>query len=142
GAVKTELLFGEGKQNSGRLLTVPIGITYDLISQYNISGKQLTGINDVHTLLPKRKKASFKYKNGKVLVIGGSRGIAGSIMMSSYSAVKSGSGGVAAAIPESIAKSFNKKLYEIMTVELDETEVGSISPDSFRSEERRVGKEW
>ena len=138
GAVKTELLFGEGKQNCGRVIVVPIGITYELISKNNTSGKYFTGLNDARLLLPKRKKASYKYANGKVLVIGGSKGISGSIMMSSYSAVKAGAGGVAAAIPKSIAWSFNKKLYEIMTVELDETEEGSINSDSFGRIKKRM----
>jgi len=138
GAIKTELLFGEGKQNSGRIIVVPIGITYNLISKYNLSDKSLIGLNDVRVLFPKRKKASYKYANGKVLVIGGSKGISGSIIMSSYSAIKTGAGGVAAAIPKSIAKSFNKKLYEVMTVELNETEEGSISPDSFDKITKRI----
>jgi hydroxyethylthiazole kinase-like uncharacterized protein yjeF len=126
GAVKTELLFGEGKENSGEVVIVSIGLTYSLIEKYNTGNKYSIGLNDVKQLFPGRKSASYKYSNGKVLVIGGSKGLSGSIMMSAYSAIKAGAGGVAAAIPRSISRSFNKKLFEVMTVELDETPEGTI----------------
>ncbi len=140
GSIKTELLFGEGKENSGKVIVVPIGITENLIEKYNTSGKYIIEIDDVRKIFPRRKKSSYKYSNGKVLVIGGSRGLAGSIIMSSYSAIKSGAGGVCAAIPESLSRSFNKKVYEVMTVPLDETEEGSIRPDSFPNLQKRM--EW
>jgi NAD(P)H-hydrate epimerase len=139
GTIKSELLFGKGKIHSGyKIEIVPIGITDEIISAYNKYNKYFVDYEDVQELLPKRKKASHKYVNGKVLVVGGSKGLSGAAAMSSLSAVKAGAGGVAAAIPESISKIFTGKLYEIMTVILNQTESGTIAADSFSKLEKRL----
>lgn len=141
GTVKSELLFGKGKLNSGyKIEIVPIGITDEMISAYNKYNKYFVDFEDVFELMPKRKKVSHKYVNGKVLVIGGSKGLSGAAAMSSLSAVKAGAGGVAAAIPEAISKIFTGKLFEIMTVILGDTESGTISGDSFERLAKRL--EW
>jgi hydroxyethylthiazole kinase-like uncharacterized protein yjeF len=138
GTVKSELLFGEGKENSGRVHVVPIGITDSLIEKYNSFGKYEAEPEDINQMFPKRRKTSYKYSNGKLLVIGGSKGLSGAVMMSSISTVKSGAGGVAAAVPESISRLFSKKLYEIMKVELNENEEGGIRNDSFAQIKKRL----
>ena len=89
GAVKTELLYGAGKENAGTLFVVPIGITNNLLDKYNSNGKQIVEENDVKLSLPKRRKTSYKYSNGKALIIGGSKGLSGAVLMSSLAALKS-----------------------------------------------------
>lgn len=138
GTYKTELLFGAGKENSGDLHVVPIGIDDCLITKYDSSNRKIIEINDVKTLFPKRKKTSFKYSNGKVLIIGGSKGLSGAATMSSLSALKSGAGGVAAAIPDSISSIFSRKLFDIMTLVLDSTNEGSIAPNQFDKLKKRL----
>ena len=110
GTYKTELLFEDGKENSGKVNVVPIGIDSSLIEKYNTFGKNLVETNDIKKLFPKRKKSSYKYSNGKTLIIGGSKGLSGAIAMSSLSALKSGAGGVVAAIPRSLSTIFSKKI--------------------------------
>lgn len=138
GTYKTELLFGEGKENAGDLSVVPIGISDGLITSYDSGNKKIIELEDVKRLFPKRKKTSYKYSNGKVLIIGGSKGLSGAVAMSSLSALKSGAGGVVAAIPVSISAVFNKALYEVMTVELEETEEGTIRNDQFDKLKKRI----
>ena len=53
--------------------------------------------------LPRRKPDSHKGDYGRVLLIGGSRGMAGSISLSSIAALRSGSGLVSAVIPACIS---------------------------------------
>lgn len=131
GAVKTELLFGAGKENSGTLFVVPIGISEGLLDKYNYGGKQIAEENDIRALFPKRKKASYKYSNGRSLIIGGSKGLSGAVIMSSLAALNSGSGAVLAAYPQSISSHFSKKLFEVIKTELPETNDGSITSDAF-----------
>lgn len=139
GTIKSELLFGKGREFAGNTIkVVPIGITDNLLNRYNAFGKSLVEFHDIENLFQRRKKISHKYVNGKVLIIGGSKGLSGAVAMSSLSAVKSGAGGVAAAIPESISRIFTGKLYEIMTVILSETNEGSISADSFDKIKKRI----
>lgn len=140
GAVKTELLYGSGKDSSGNLFVVPIGITGDLLERYNIYNKYLVSPDDISNLFPRRKKTSYKYSNGKSLIIGGSKGLSGAVIMSSLSALKSGSGAVLAAFPKSISAHFNRKLFEVIKTELNETAGGSIAADSYRTLTKQIDK--
>jgi len=138
GAYKSGQLFGSGKENSGELSAVSIGVDDALIEKYNSYGKHLVELQDVKQIFPKRKKTSHKYANGKVLVIGSSKGLSGAVAMSSLSALKAGAGGVAAAIPESISTIFSRKLFEVMTVELSETDRSTINYDQFDRIKKRI----
>lgn len=140
GTMKAELLFGAGKENSGNVYIAPIGVTAELVKKYDSYQKYFIELNDVKKIFPERKKASYKYSNGKVLVIGGSKNLSGAVIMSSISAIKSGAGGVAAAIPESISSFIGKKYFEIMKTPLAETAEGTIAGDSFDKIKQRM--EW
>lgn len=140
GAIKTELLYGKGKENSGNLYVIPIGITTELLEKYNSYNKYLVTKEDIKNLLPVRKKTSYKYSNGKAFVIGGSKGLSGAVIMSSLSALKSGCGAVLTAFPKSISSHFSKKLYEVIKTELDETADGSIKADSYSKIEKQISK--
>ena len=138
GTYKTELLFEEGKEYSGNVNVVPIGIDSGLIENYNAFRKYLVEESDAKKLFPRRKKTSYKYSNGKTLIIGGSKGLSGAVAMSSLSALKSGAGGVVAAIPYSVSSIFSKKLYEIISLGLDETDEGSIAANQYDSVKKRI----
>jgi NAD(P)H-hydrate epimerase len=138
GTMKTEILYGVGKENSGDVFVVPIGVTDSLISKYDTYRKSYVSAEDVSALMPKRRKTSHKYSNGKLLVIGGSKGLSGAVVMSSLSAIKSGAGGVAAAIPASISRILGKKHFDIMRQELEENDEGSIKGDSFEQIIKRM----
>lgn len=140
GAVKTELLYGAGKENSGNLYVVPIGITNDCFERVNAYNKYLIEESDVKSLFPRRKKSSYKYSNGKSLIIGGSKGLSGAVIMSSLAALRSGSGAVLSAFPRSISSHFSRKLNEVIKTELDETPDGSIAGDSFSKIQKQIGK--
>lgn len=131
GAVKTNLLYGRGKENTGNLHVVPIGIPAGMLERFSADTKHIVEISDVRKRFPVRKKTSYKYSNGKVLVIGGSKGLSGAILMSSLSALKSGAGAVLAAFPESISAHFSRKLYEVIKTELPCAADGSISENAF-----------
>ena len=140
GAVKTELLFSAGKENSGDVTIVPIGIPDEFFEMYNKYRKYDVEFHDIKNIFPVRKKTSYKYSNGKALIIGGSKGLSGAVIMSSLSALKSGAGAVFAAYPESLSPHFGKKLFEVIKTELDETPEGSIAAASFGNVKKHAGK--
>ena len=72
----------------------------------------------LHQLLPKRKIDSHKYDYGHVLIVGGSSGMSGSVVLASSAALKSGCGLVTAAVPECIDNVVACKLTEVMTLAL------------------------
>lgn len=140
GAVKTNLLYGRGKENTGQLYVVPIGITNELIEKYNNYNKYIVEEDDVKRCLPIRKKTSYKYSNGKALVIGGSKGLSGAVIMSSLAALRSGSGAVMAAYPGSLSAHFGRKLYEVIKTGLPETDEGTISAEAFDKLSKQLSK--
>ncbi|MGH2574704.1 MAG: NAD(P)H-hydrate dehydratase, partial [Ignavibacteria bacterium] len=140
GSVKSELLFGIGKENCGKLKTVPIGINKTLLQKYTKNHQYIPELNNIKELFPRRRKTSHKYSNGKLLVIGGSKGLSGAVAMSSLSAIKAGAGAVAVAVPKSLIPIFNRKFFEVMTVDLDETDEGTINSDALSKIKKRM--EW
>ena len=131
GAVKTNLLFGRGKETTGILHVVPIGIPAEMLERFSAGSKHIVELEDVQRLFPVRKKTSYKYSNGKTLVVGGSKGLSGAVIMSSLAALKSGAGTVLAAFPDSISSHFSRKMFEVIKTELKSAADGSISDDAF-----------
>ncbi|WP_457644194.1 NAD(P)H-hydrate dehydratase [Persephonella sp.] len=70
--------------------------------------------------LPERKKNSHKYTYGHLLVVGGSVGKTGAVIMASRSATASGSGLVTAVVPGSLDQVFENALTEEMTIPVDD----------------------
>ncbi len=68
--------------------------------------------------LPSRRQSDHKGTYGRVLLVGGSRGMAGSISLSSIAALHSGSGLVAAAIPDRIVETVAGFHPAVMTLAL------------------------
>ncbi len=84
--------------------------------------------------LPSRKKDSHKYNNGHVLVIGGSTGKTGAVIMASKASNVSGAGLVTAAIPQSLNQIFEQTLIEEMTIPADDINgtFGKKAPDQIK----------
>ena len=77
---------------------------------------------------PARKPDAHKGSVGKTLLIGGSRGMAGSIALSSIAALKTGSGLVSAAIPDRCLETVAAFHPAIMTIAIDDTVDGQFAP--------------
>ncbi len=77
--------------------------------------------------LPTRASDAHKGDFGRVLLIGGSRGMAGSIALSSMAALKTGSGLVSTAIPDRCLETVAGFHPGIMTIPLADTEYGQFS---------------
>jgi NAD(P)H-hydrate epimerase len=138
GTLKTELLYGEGKEHSGEKIVVDIGIPDTLLEKYNSFEKYFVYKDDAAKLFPRRKKTSHKYSNGKLLIVGGSRNLTGAVIMALSSALKSGVGAVVVAAPHSVTQIINYKAPEVMTVPLDETDEGTIADGQLDKLRKRL----
>lgn len=69
----------------------------------------------------------YKSKAGRVLVIAGSRGMAGAALLTCEAAFRSGTGIVTLAFPEELKDSFTGILPEAMTLALPQTHSGSLA---------------
>lgn len=79
---------------------------------------------------PTRATDAHKGDFGRVLLIGGSRGMSGSIALSSIAALKTGSGLVSAAIPDRCLETVAGFHPGIMTIPLADTDRGQFSIDA------------
>lgn len=138
GARKFQSLFYKGKEYSGKIETIGIGIPQELFDKYNTEKMYLTELSDMKKLIPKRKFDSNKYTNGKVFIITGSPGLTGASYLSSMSALKSGAGAVIAGIPESLNEIMELKLTEVMTIPLKETGDSTISLSAFSEIKKKI----
>ncbi len=70
--------------------------------------------------IPERKKNSHKYTYGHTLIIGGSAGKTGAVIMASKASTAAGSGLTTAVIPSSLDPIFESTLIEEMTIPVDD----------------------
>ncbi len=83
--------------------------------------------------LPQREEDTHKGDYGKVLVVAGSRGMTGAAYLTSQGALKSGSGLVTCAIPESLNEIMEVKLTEVMTLALPDKGTNSLGIESKKA---------
>jgi hydroxyethylthiazole kinase-like uncharacterized protein yjeF len=88
--------------------------------------------------LPKRNKRSNKNDYGRILIIGGTKGMSGAAILSAKSALKAGAGLVSVATIFSQQKIVATSLSEVLTLDLDETKQGKFSKKSLPQIKRWV----
>ncbi|MEE2936553.1 MAG: NAD(P)H-hydrate dehydratase [Planctomycetota bacterium] len=88
--------------------------------------------------LPSRRRDAHKGSFGSVLMIGGSRGMSGSIAMSAVAALRTGAGLVTAAIPDRCLETVAAFHPAIMTLAVDETQEGAFSDQAVSQLGKRV----
>ena len=121
-AAKPGLWIAPGKQHSGEVHVIDIGIPAD--GQPVTPSIGLIGAG-VRSEIPSRDSGSTKFSSGSVLVVGGSRGLVGAPTLAAMAAARAGAGYVTVAVPASVAPIIAAKLLEVMTVELpDDPETG------------------
>lgn len=77
-------------------------------------------VKDINVSIPKRNTNANKYDFGKILIIGGSKGMTGSVVLSSEAALRSGAGLVYLLVPECIRDIVEMKTKEQIVVSLDD----------------------
>ena len=116
-AYKIGLLLFPGADFTGEIVCRDISIPEYIIREQNIniniSDKQL-----IKSLLPKRRKNSHKGDYGKILIIGGSKGMTGACVMAAEAALRSGAGLITAAVCDELNSILEVKLTEPMTLPL------------------------
>jgi hydroxyethylthiazole kinase-like uncharacterized protein yjeF len=90
----------------------------------------LAEASDVAELLPRRDSSSHKRNVGKVLIIGGSRGMPGAAVLSARGALRCGAGLVRLAVPASIAGTINIGVFEALSVGLPDSAEGALGPSA------------
>jgi len=90
-ALKVGHLVGEGPDRSGAIEVRDIGL--------DGGTAELRLVEEADSVIPSRHRTAHKWSAGSVLVVGGSPGLTGAVMLAASSALQAGAGAVAAAVP-------------------------------------------
>ena len=104
-------LIAPGKWSCGELIVAPIGIPD------GAPGQAPGGVigPGVLELPPRRGSRSTKFSSGQVLIVGGSRGLTGSVCLTAEAAIRAGAGYATVAVPDELEPIFETKLTEVMS---------------------------
>lgn len=127
---KLGLILEPGRDYTGILKVVDISIPEMLLKDHRLK-KNLIDEEMIKPLIKPRPAESHKGSYGHVLVIGGSPGLTGAVIMTAYAALRMGSGLVTAALPESLMPIVDSHLLEVMTAPLMENQQGCISVEAL-----------
>ncbi len=105
-----------------------IGLPLDSAGRLKTESPDL--LEDLGRKMLKREERGHKGNFGKVALVGGSEGMAGSICLAAQAAMRSGAGLVYALVPKSIAGLVQVKLSEVIIKGIEDDGRGYFSPSS------------
>ena len=126
GLAKRGHLLYPGAEYTGRLFVEDIGFPAKLLTSEKINVDMIDR-KMVSGLIPLRPKYSHKGDYGHVLIVAGSRGKTGAALMAAKACLRSGSGLVTLAVPESLMNIFQGRVTEEMTLPLPDDGSGVLS---------------
>jgi NAD(P)H-hydrate epimerase len=115
-----------GAEYTGRLFVEDIGFPARLLLSDKLN-VELINKEHVSQLIPQRPACSHKGDYGHVLIVAGSNGKTGAALMTAKACLRSGSGLVTLAIPESLMDVFQGRVTEEMTLPLPDDGNGMLS---------------
>ncbi len=111
-AIKYGQLLGRGREKSGEVIVIDIGVPASVFSQFSIKGRLATCEN---VIFPYRNNFSHKGEYGKVGIIAGSSGFTGAAILASKAALRAGAGMITLFHPAGLEIIFETQLLEVMT---------------------------
>lgn len=121
----------DGRSHTGRLTIADIGLPRTLFSRLESQRIWVTTAW-AHAHLKPRPFDAHKGTFGRVLIIGGSRGMAGAVALAAKGALRAGAGRVVCFVPEGIIDTVQQLVPEATAVPLPESE-GRITADAFET---------
>lgn len=140
GVKKFSSLFYYGKESSGEVTSINIGVPDSEFDKYNVKKIFEVQKQDIKNYIPKRQSTSYKYSSGKVFILSGAEGYTGAAYLSSQSALRTGSGAVILGVPLSLMEIMEKKLTDVVKYSLPETNEKSFSIEGFEQIKEKI--EW
>jgi len=126
---KRGLLFSPGREHTGQLQVIDIGMPPRVIRDKNPDIWKVEK-EDITSLLPKRAPDAYKNKCGTVAVIAGSTGFTGAAALTSEAVLRAGAGLCYLCIPESLNRILESKLTEVITWPVGDDGNGILQPDT------------
>jgi len=114
---KYGLYLSPGRELSGLVETVPIGVPDEVIDGFDYKNELITP-ETVIERMPDRKPDGHKGDFGKLFILAGSTGLTGAAAMAGESAARSGAGLIKIGCPRTVQPVLAIKLTEVMTAPL------------------------
>ncbi|UCH63849.1 MAG: NAD(P)H-hydrate dehydratase [Fidelibacterota bacterium] len=127
GYPKLGLLINDGPDVCGRLVVADIGFDAAYFDEVQPGIAQFTREDFAQAYRPPPRR-TFKHRQGKTLVIAGSRGMTGAAVLAARAAILSGSGLTVAACPASIQQLYVPAMPEVITLSLEDHGQGMFLP--------------
>lgn len=131
GLPKRGHLLYPGAEYTGRLIIENIGFPEELLNSDDLMIEVLER-DKVSSLIPERHPYSHKGDYGHVLVVGGSKGKTGAVIMAARACLRTGAGLVTIGVPESLIDVFQTRVTEEMTLPLPDRGDGSLSSKAHK----------
>lgn len=138
GVKKFHTEFYYGREVSGEVKVVDIGVSSLFFYGYNKRNIYEVEQKDAASYIPSRNINSHKYSSGKVFALAGSKGLTGASYLCSQSALVTGSGAVILGAPESLNTILARKLTEVMTLPLPETNEMTLSSSAYEKMQEKI----
>ena len=131
GHEKIGMVFGDGKPLCGTVVTADIG--FPAINDIQLSGREWTLFKEdiAYKLLTSPNRNTYKHRQGKVLIVAGSKGMTGAAILSTMAAMRTGAGLTITCTPSSLNTVYEKHILEGMTLPLDDDGKGYFSLNHF-----------
>ncbi len=137
GFLKRGLLYNDGPRHAGQIILADLKYPDESFSVLD-SETYYFHKYDLVKLFPDIRYDTYKHQMGKVLVIGGSKGMTGAAYMASMGAQRSGAGLVVCAIPSSLNDIMEIKLNEVMSLPVSESANQTFCPKSLAELKERI----
>ena len=132
---KLALLLPENKNFIKEWQTIDIELDEAFLKKVDVE-YEFVQANDIKSIFKKREKFSHKGSHGHSLIIGGSFGKIGAVILASRAALKSGSGLVSSYIPKCGYTSIQASIPEVM-VEVDDEKI--VQFFNFKTKPNAIG---
>lgn len=131
GFLKQGLVMNPGADLAGEITLADIGYPAEAFGVLDYEKKQIPE-SLAQEYLSRPPSDTYKHRQGKVLVLAGSRGFTGAGCLASEAALRGGAGLVIAGVPESLNAIFETKLTEVITAVVPDNGTGRFNPDSIK----------
>ncbi len=132
GAAKPGLFVAAGPDWCGRVEVLDIGLATPASAAVESIGTVLDA-TAIYPLIPGLDRTAHKGTRGHVLIVGGSAGKSGAVVLAGRAALRSGAGLVTLAVPSGIAGAVDAMLPEAMTLALADDGDGNLAEGAWQA---------
>jgi len=130
GLTKVGMTIQPAKSFCGDIIPVDIGFP-DIYSELPGGKFRLTDEDLAFEYLKAPDLATYKHKQGKVLILAGSQGMTGATILASNAAIRSGAGLVTTFAPRSLSNIYESNIIEGLTVVCEDNGLGHFTEKNY-----------